>query len=72
MHFCTGKPVSEALILESVNPQYDDQLFIELVQVQYTNSLVNADSFCVNFTNTTFYKIPIPHLTCPMEQKFLP
>ena len=26
----TGKSVSEALILESVNPQYDDRLFIEL------------------------------------------
>ena len=30
----TGKSVSEALILKSVNPQYDDRLFIEL-QVQY-------------------------------------
>ena len=28
----TGKSVSEALILKSVNPQYDDRLFIE---VQY-------------------------------------
>ena len=27
---CTGKSVSEALILESVNPQYDDRLIIEL------------------------------------------
>ena len=26
--FYTGKFVSEALILESVNPQYDDRLFI--------------------------------------------
>ena len=25
----TGKSVSEALILESINPQYDDRLFIE-------------------------------------------
>ena len=25
----TGKSVSEALILQSVNPQYDDRLFIE-------------------------------------------
>ena len=31
---CTGKSFSEALILESVNPQYDDRLGIEL-QVQY-------------------------------------
>ena len=30
---------------------------------KYTNSLVNADSFYPNFTNTTFQKIPIPHLT---------
>ena len=30
----TGKSVSEALILESVNPQYEDRLFIEL-RVQY-------------------------------------
>ena len=29
-----GKSVSEALILESVNPQYDDRLFIDL-QFQY-------------------------------------
>ena len=27
--FCTGKSVSEALILKSVNPQYDERLFIE-------------------------------------------
>ena len=32
--FLTGKSVSEALILESVNPQYDDILFIDL-QLQY-------------------------------------
>ena len=36
-----------------------------------TNSLVNADSFYANFTNTTFQKIPIPHLTHTMQQKFL-
>ena len=30
----TGKSFSEALILASTNPQYDDRLFIEL-QVQY-------------------------------------
>ena len=32
--FYTGKFVSEALILESVKPQYDDGLFIDL-QLQY-------------------------------------
>ena len=32
--YCTGKYLSEALILASTNPQYDDRLFIEL-RVQY-------------------------------------
>ena len=31
---CTGKYLSEALILASTNPQYDKRLFIEL-RVQY-------------------------------------
>ena len=40
--------------------------------IPYTNSLVKADSFYANFTNTTFQNIPIPHLTRhPMRQKFL-
>ena len=38
---------------------------------KYTNSLVNADSFHPNFTETTFEKIPISHLTRTMKQKFL-
>ena len=46
MHFCTGKPVSEALILESVNPQYDDQLFIKL-QVQYKQEKYKIRTCCV-------------------------
>ena len=33
-HICTGKSLSEALIFASINPQYDDRLFIEL-RVQY-------------------------------------
>ena len=37
----------------------------------YTNSLVTAYSFYANFTNTTFQKVPIPHLTRTMKQKFL-
>ena len=39
--------------------------------LNYTNTLVNADSFYANFTNTTFQKIIIPHLTRTMKQKFL-
>ena len=34
----TGKSLSEALIIASTNPQYDDILFIEL-QVQYMKIL---------------------------------
>jgi formyltetrahydrofolate synthetase len=34
IHAITGKSFSEALILASINPQYDKRLFIEL-QVQY-------------------------------------
>ena len=36
----------------------------------YTKSLVNADLLYANFTNTTFQKVPISHLTCTMKQKF--
>ena len=39
---------------------------------RYTNSMVNANPFYANFTNTTFQKIPIPHLhVSTMKQKFL-
>ena len=34
-----------------------------------TNSLVNTDSFYSNFSDNTFQKVPITHLTCPMKQK---
>ena len=37
--------------------------------LMYTNYLVNADSFYVNFTNTTFQKIPITDLTHTIKQK---
>ena len=47
---CTGKSLSEALILESVNPKYDDRLFIEL-QVQYKK---NTSSEHVVYKNSFF------------------
>jgi hypothetical protein len=31
----TGKSVSEALILESVNPQYDDRLFKKIASLEH-------------------------------------
>ena len=38
--------------------------------VNYTKSLVNANPFYPNFTNTHFQKVLIPHLTCIMKQKY--
>ena len=38
---------------------------------RYTKSLVNTNLVNTNFTNTHFQKVPIPHLTRIMKQKFL-
>ena len=43
----------------------------DLIRQKYTKSLVNTNSFCTNFTNTHFQKVPMPHLTRSMKQKFL-
>ena len=37
----------------------------------YTKCLVNTNLVNTNFTNTHFQKVPIPHLTRTMKQKFL-
>ena len=37
----------------------------------YTKSLVNTNLVDTNFTNTHFQKVPVPHLTRTMKQKFL-
>ena len=37
--------------------------YYQTIFFNYTNSLDNADSFNAKFTDTTFQKIPIPHLT---------
>ena len=59
-------------ISNNVSLQRKNYLIISLVQVNiHTNSLVNADSFQANFANTTFQKIPIPHLTRTKKHKFL-
>ena len=51
---CTGKSLSEALILASTNPQYDNKLFNDL-QVQYkkipkAEHVKNVSRTC-NYTN---------------------
>ena len=43
----TGKSVSEALILESLNPHYDDRLFMEL-RVQYEKNTISEQVRCVH------------------------
>ena len=43
----TGKSLSEALILASINPQYDDRLFIEL-RVQYMKTASSEHAVYIN------------------------
>ena len=64
-----GKYLSEALILASTNPQYDDRLFIEL-QVQYMKTpssehvvYINC-SECQNRNNFFFFGIDIQNNLC--------
>ena len=64
---------SSCLLLEdlfvkntSINPRGKCRLGYQI----YTNSFFNANSFYVNFTNMTFQKIPIPHLTCMYSDSF--
>ena len=59
--------------LHNARPPLIKQLFgyLHLFFVSYTKSLVNMNSFYTNFTNTHFQKVPIPHLTRTMKQKFL-
>ena len=48
----TGKSLSEALILASTNPQYDDRLFIELkVQYHYVPEWKFWLGFCIGIQN---------------------
>ena len=45
--FCTGKYLSEALILVSTNPQYDGRLFIDL-SVQYLHENYKLRTCCAH------------------------
>ena len=68
------------LFFSKFNCQSDLRLFARLCRLgrlkernllMYTKSLVNTNLFNTNFTNTHFQKVPIPHLTRTMKQKFL-
>ena len=53
-HFGTGKSMSEALIFASINPQFDNRLFIEL-PIQYmkipSSEHIVYTSFCFDIQN---------------------
>ena len=77
-----GLPCLPTWIMKRFNP-YNNIEFIrwfhefsvttnlQIFQETDTNSLVNADSFYANFANIPFKKIPVPHLTHTIKQKFL-
>ena len=46
-------------------------IFGIMIVYLYTKSLVNTNLVHTNFTNKHFQKVPIPHLTRTMKQKFL-
>ena len=48
----TGKSFSEALILASTNPQYDNRLFMELPGKLQAKNMFCACSFHGNYMNT--------------------
>ena len=66
----TGKYLSEALILASTNPQYDDRLFIEL-QVQYMKipSSNLGRTCCVQKLFLTFRTIFVHNMFSPCSAK---
>ena len=66
----SGKCLSEALIFASINPQYDDRLFIEL-QVKYTK-IPSSDlgrTFCVQKLFLTFRTIFLHYMFFPCSAK---
>ena len=79
--FTSTSHLGEGLAENShTNPPLLGAVFREVIAVlkfrgnccfDYTKSLVNTNSFYTNFTNTHFQKVPIPHLTRTMKQKFL-
>ena len=64
MYICTSKSFSEALILASTNPQYDNRLFVEL-RVQYMKI---ASSEHVVYTNCflflCWHSVQFMYTTC--------
>ena len=58
-YFFKGKSFSEALILESVNPQYDKRLFIEVPENKSLEDVVYKNCFeCQNKKTFLYTKCP--------------
>ena len=66
----TGKSLSEALIFESTNPQYDNRLFIAL-QVEYMKipSSKQGRTCCVQKFFLTFRTIFVQNMFTPCSAK---
>ena len=66
----TGKSLSEALIFESTNPQYDGRLFIEF-QVQYMKILSSnlGKTYCVQKLFLTFRIIVVHNMFSSCSSK---
>ena len=62
--------LAQSVIRTSLMPEGHESCLVT-AEVQYTKSLVNTNLVNTNFTNTHFQKVPIPHLTRSMKQKFL-
>ena len=65
----TGKFLSEALIFASTNPQYDNTLFIELLQYMKIPSSNLGTTCCVQNFFLTFRKIFVHNMFSPSSAK---
>mgnify|MGYP001270010502 CR=1 FL=1 len=59
----TGKSLSEALILASIIPKYDDRLFIEL-PVQYMKNTSSEDVICTKIILSAKTENRLMYTTC--------
>ena len=65
----TGKSLSEALIFASTNPQYDDTLFIELLQYMKIPSSNLGRTCCVQILCLTFRTFFVHNMFSPCSAK---
>ena len=66
----TGKSLSETLIFASINPQYDDRLFIEL-RVQYMKIPSSEHVHTTQCQNKNKKTICVHNMFCPCSPHVL-